>query len=896
MFPPGTQGGGTSDRPPTVLTVHRLVGDEDVHGPVVVEEGDVLDHLERESEAHRGGRTPDGGEQPVVVASALAETSPVTVEGHAGDDHDVHVRGWQGRTVGLEDAPEAGGEGTVRVDEFEVTVSVHPGEDDPGAAGLEFRSGGSRVDLAGQRGVERDRAGASQLGEAEEVTDGELGAAVAVAALQGSPTGPQRLAQLLLVAHPRPSSRRHRMVGRVRTHHGRHRVSLRVRLTVYFSIIVVLPLAVAVITARVVLVQELEQRAADELGLGLQAITQQAELIAGRAGDLGEDLASPERGLGTALAGGDRSSLQAALDGVVGDRSRADVVVIADPSGRLLASHVTDPRSPAAADYPTAEQLATGAADGQASPYVLGEVRTVEDARGQDLGAVMAGRWIDSQLAEELAGSLPVEVSLFVEDRPVAATGPQVTGQEAGPAPREQVQAQMSSSLVRAVELDGWTVVASRSRAAIDEARGIITLSSIGVLLAAGLAAALLGWLLSQLVVRPVRELAVAARDVADGDLDRRFDTEGSDELAALGAAFNAMTDNLRTQVRELEVSRDALQHSLDRLGDTLSSTLDLNRTLTAVVDAASSALTAERAALYMLAPGRGWLYVKVGRGLAPDVVDARMELGDGLVGWVAQTGSSVRLPQDADHVPAPAPHEAEGHASVAVPLFSPDRGQVIGVLELLDRADGEPFDEADLHTIRSFAVQAAVAIENVRLHEATQQASVTDGLTGLWNLRYFQQRAEEEVERAERFGHALSLAIMDIDRFKSVNDEHGHLVGDQVLVEVARRVSGEVREVDTVARYGGEEIVIVLPETDLNGARLTAERIRAAVGADGIETDAGPVGVTVSLGVSGYPMHGRTASELLRSADQAMYAAKQGGRDRVEAAPRPDHEATASH
>lgn len=672
-------------------------------------------------------------------------------------------------------------------------------------------------------------------------------------------------------------------------------MSLRVRLTVYFSIIVVLPLAVAVITARVVLVQELEQRAVDELGLGLQAITQQTELIAGRAGDLGEDLASPERGLGTALAAGDRSSLQAALDGVIGNRARADVVVIADPSGRLLASHVAEPESPAAAGYPTAEQLADAAADGQGSPHVLGEVRDIEDAGGQDLGAVMAGRWIDSRLAEELAGSLPVEVSLFVEDRPVAATGPEVTA-DGGPGPRGQVQAQMGSSLVRAVELDGWTVVASRSRAAIDEARGIITLSSVGVLLAAGLAAALLGWLVSQLVVRPVRELAVAARDVADGDLDRRFDIEGSDELAALGAAFNAMADNLRTQVRELEVSRDALQHSLDRLGDTLSSTLDLNRTLTAVVDAASSALTAERAALYMLAPGRGWLYVKVGRGLASDVVDGRVDLGAGLVGWVAQTGSSVRLPQDSDHVPAPAPHEADGYASVAVPLFSPDRGQVIGVLELLDRADGEPFDEADLHTIRSFAVQAAVAIENVRLHEATQQASVTDGLTGLWNLRYFQQRAEEEVERAERFGHALSLAIMDIDRFKSVNDEHGHLVGDQVLVEVARRVSGEVREVDTVARYGGEEIVIVLPETDLNGARLTAERIRAAVGGDGIETDAGPVGVTVSLGVAGYPVHGQTASELLRSADQAMYAAKQGGRDRVEAAPREDHEATASH
>lgn len=670
-------------------------------------------------------------------------------------------------------------------------------------------------------------------------------------------------------------------------------MSLRVRLTVYFSIIVVLPLAVAVVTARVVLVRQLEQRAADELGLGLQAVVQQTELIAGRAGDLADDLASPERGLGAALASGDQTALQSALDGVLGDRERVDVVVVTGPSGRLLASHAVDPSTPSSSVYPSLEELAQLAADARGSPYVLGEVREIQDTAGERLGAILAGRWVDARLAEELGGSLPLEVTLFVEGRPVATTGAEVVSTDDGrSAPGEQVRAQLGSSLVRAVELDGWSVVASRSRASIDDARQVITLSSIGVLLAAGLAAALLGWLLSQLIVRPVRELANAARDVAGGDLDRRFDAEGSDELAALGAAFNAMTENLRVQVRELEVSRDALQHSLDRLGDTLSSTLDLNRTLTAVVDAASSALTAERAALYMLAPGRGWLYVKVARGLTPDVVDSRVELGDGLVGWVAQTGSSVRLPQDAEDVPGPVPHEAEGEALVAVPLFSPDRGQVIGVLELLDRGDGEPFDEADLHTIRSFAVQAAVAIENVRLHEATQQASVTDGLTGLWNLRYFQQRAEEEVERAERFGHALSLAILDIDRFKSVNDEHGHLVGDQVLVEVAERVSGEVREVDTVARYGGEEIVIVLPETDLNGARLTAERIRSAVGAEPIETDAGPVRVTVSLGVAGYPMHGRTAGELLRSADQAMYAAKEGGRDRVEAAhlPASDH------
>ncbi|HEX2027074.1 MAG TPA: sensor domain-containing diguanylate cyclase, partial [Nitriliruptorales bacterium] len=336
------------------------------------------------------------------------------------------------------------------------------------------------------------------------------------------------------------------------------------------------------------------------------------------------------------------------------------------------------------------------------------------------------------------------------------------------------------------------------------------------------------------------------------------------------------------TQVRELERSRDALQRSLDRLGQTLMSTLDLNRTLAAVVDAAASALTAERAGLFMLAPGRTRLYLKVGRGLPQEVAERQLPVGEGVVGWVAQTASVVRLPQDADDAPELSDDESGGRALLAVPLFTPNAGQVIGVLVLYDRTDGEPFDDEDLHTLRSFAVQASVAIDNVRLHEATQQASITDGLTGLWNLRYFQQRADEEVERASRFGHDLAMVVLDIDHFKAVNDRYGHRIGDQVLIEVSRRVADEVREVDTLARYGGEELILVLPETDAAGARRTAERIRQAVAGRSIATDAGAVEVTVSLGVAASVGGALTASDLLHEADRAMYGAKAAGRDRV--------------
>lgn len=666
-------------------------------------------------------------------------------------------------------------------------------------------------------------------------------------------------------------------------------MTLRVRLTLYFTIIVVLPLAVAAVTARVVLIRELERRAAEELSLGLQAVAEQVDLVRLRAGDLAEDLSAPERELGPALDDGDGPALAAVIDGVFGQRGRADLVLFTDPTGRVLAERSVPPEYPPLVDPPPLEVLGEQAIAGEVDPHVLGEARRVEDPDGRLLGAVLVGRWIDGRLATSLRGALPADLTLFVAGQPVATTDPDVDLAVTPVDEPEQLVAETGDALVQGVDLGGWTAVASRPSPPLDTARTVITLAMLGVLLAAALAAGLLGWLLAQVVVRPVRELADAARDVAAGDLDRRIVVDGTDELGTLGEAFNAMTAELRRQVRELEVSRDALQRSLDRLGQTLSSTLDLNRTLTAVVEAAMTALTADRAALYMLAPGRTWLYVKVARGVSRDLIDRRVGVGEGLVGWVAQTGSTAHRPRD-ERSPAPGPDEPAAGTLVAVPLFSPNGGAVIGVLGLYGRSDDEPFSESDVHTLRSFAVQASVAIENVRLHEATQYASITDTLTGLWNLRYFQQRAEEEVERASRFAHPLSMAILDIDRFKEVNDRYGHLVGDQVLAEVARRVSAEVREVDTVARYGGEELVIVLPETDLEGARATAERIRASVAGVPMVAERGADGrvelrVTASLGVAGFPAHGRTAEELLRSADRAMYAAKAAGRDRVEVA-----------
>jgi diguanylate cyclase (GGDEF)-like protein len=215
----------------------------------------------------------------------------------------------------------------------------------------------------------------------------------------------------------------------------------------------------------------------------------------------------------------------------------------------------------------------------------------------------------------------------------------------------------------------------------------------------------------------------------------------------------------------------------------------------------------------------------------------------------------------------------------IAVPLKS--SGAVVGVLDLFGSPRPEGFDESDRGTIQTFASQATVAIDNVLLHEETQLLAITDELTGLPNYRYFAMTLGKEIERAARFSRPLSLLMLDLDLFKGVNDTFGHQRGDAVLVELAARIRGEVRDVDTVARYGGEEIVVILPETDADGLAQLAERVCAAVRRRPFgEPGASPVHLTVSAGGAVFPTHGLQASALLAAADKALYDAKHGGRD----------------
>jgi len=210
-------------------------------------------------------------------------------------------------------------------------------------------------------------------------------------------------------------------------------------------------------------------------------------------------------------------------------------------------------------------------------------------------------------------------------------------------------------------------------------------------------------------------------------------------------------------------------------------------------------------------------------------------------------------------------------------------RGSVVGAIVLTSATPGH-FSAAGAQGLGSFANQASVAIDNARLFQQAHHQSVTDGLTGLNNRRHFFDLAKVEYERIQRYGRSLSVVMIDIDQFKKLNDSYGHLVGDAVLREVARRLQETVRTIDTLARYGGEEFVVLMPETDLAEALLVAERVRQSVAEPPVVDNGVTVSTTISVGVAEINEQCASLEDALKCADQALYAAKTAGRNRVEA------------
>src|SRR5579862_1358002 len=219
----------------------------------------------------------------------------------------------------------------------------------------------------------------------------------------------------------------------------------------------------------------------------------------------------------------------------------------------------------------------------------------------------------------------------------------------------------------------------------------------------------------------------------------------------------------------------------------------------------------------------------------------------------------------------------AESASRMRIPLVS--FGQTLGVLAL-DSSQPDAFRDGDLQSLESVADICATAIQNAHYIERVKQLAYLDGLTGIFNRRFFELRILEEIERARRYGTGMAVIMADIDQFKRLNDEFGHLLGDEVLRQVSSIFHQQVRKIDIVCRYGGEEFAILLTQTNTQQAATIADKLRKMV--EGYQFPGVPRTVTISAGVAAFPGHGKGRDELIRAADNGLYAAKQAGRNRV--------------
>lgn len=355
-------------------------------------------------------------------------------------------------------------------------------------------------------------------------------------------------------------------------------------------------------------------------------------------------------------------------------------------------------------------------------------------------------------------------------------------------------------------------------------------------------------------LTRPLNDMVAASREIGKGNYAHRVTRAPRNEIGFLAETMNSMAENIRRSFDKLS--------TLNRTANILASTLDSEQALRISLNLALEVTRSSRGVIFLL-----------------DRTDRRIDLAisegieglrlDGDTFRVGERRLSAALGEDRA---AQLRHwlDATG-CTQGLPLMVKDNLRGYFLL------NPEIHDEEYLNTLMK---QVAFAIDNARLfHDA-----ITDGLTGLFLKRYFQIQADIESRRAQRHGREMTLMMIDIDHFKAINDTYGHLQGDAVLREVARTVKGCVRDVDIVARWGGEEMAVILPDTGIEKARAVAERIRLAVAERKIPGDGGTVSVTVSIGVFTPPCRTLIApDESIRRADAALYRAKERGRNRVE-------------
>ncbi len=341
-----------------------------------------------------------------------------------------------------------------------------------------------------------------------------------------------------------------------------------------------------------------------------------------------------------------------------------------------------------------------------------------------------------------------------------------------------------------------------------------------------------------------------------------------------------------RLQGEPREASEVAVYHEL---GKALTSTLQLDQVLRTIMEKIDQFLRPDTWSLLLVDESRQELYfeIAIGRG-AQALKDMRIKIGQGIAGWVAQTGKQAIVPDTSKDTrffsKVDEKTRMETRSVVAVPVRF--RDQCLGVIELVNCVGPDGFGGRDLALLEALADYAAIAIENARHVQRIHELTITDDCTTLYNARHLNFMLETEIYRARRYDYEFSLIFIDLDRFKLVNDTYGHLTGSKLLAEIGEMVKSHCRLIDFAFRYGGDEFVVLLPQTNKENTCIVARRLHKLIRETTWLKDAGlEVRITASVGVASYPSDSKSKVELLHLADEAMYLVKNSTRDNVAAA-----------
>lgn len=343
---------------------------------------------------------------------------------------------------------------------------------------------------------------------------------------------------------------------------------------------------------------------------------------------------------------------------------------------------------------------------------------------------------------------------------------------------------------------------------------------------------------------------------------------------------------NMRFRDTLTNARRHDTVDTLMEIARTLASPRDISEILEQIMLQVSRLLSPKAWSLLLRDEESGDLeFAVVVSEVADKLKGVKVPRGHGVVGWVAEHGEALIIPDVSRDDRFAAEYDKsfsfKTQSIACVPLKC--QNDVFAVIELINSLEEGEFNELDMQVLTTIADFAGIAISNERAMAKIKRLVITDDLTGLFNARYFFEQVEYEVERSKRYLMPLSVVFFDLDKFKNVNDTHGHLVGSALLTEVGELVTKQIRRSDKGARYGGDEFVVLLPHTDKAGALSFARKLHRAIEAETFSANSGKeLKITGSFGVATFPEDASTSSELISVADKAMYRAKELGRNGV--------------